>query len=157
VYIQQDAKLHISFISGNCSTCFGWYFYPSSGAYTTVSTASGICHTVTAICRYRGRVVTGLSVLWVAYATHSSCRQPQTSVKPEAAITVFELLMMRDVLPKHVEQLKKHENNKFYYTVASCWLFRYDLHYNAQINEHQVDKLPFYLSGLLIIMNVYDT
>jgi hypothetical protein len=32
-----------------------------------VSTASGICHTVTAICRYRGRVGTSLSVLWVAY------------------------------------------------------------------------------------------
>jgi hypothetical protein len=32
-----------------------------------VSTASGICHTVTAICRYHGRVGTGLSVLWVAY------------------------------------------------------------------------------------------
>jgi ribosomal protein L40E len=31
-------------------TCFGWYFHPSSGAHTTVSTASGICHnTVTAI------------------------------------------------------------------------------------------------------------
>jgi len=26
-----------------------------------------------------------------------SCRQPQTYVKPEAAITVFELLMMRGV------------------------------------------------------------
>jgi len=25
---------------------------------------------------------------------HDSCRQPQTYVKPEAAITVFELLMM---------------------------------------------------------------
>ena len=40
----------------NCSTCFGWYHYPSSGAHTTVSTASGICHTATAIRRYRGRV-----------------------------------------------------------------------------------------------------
>ena len=49
-------------ISGNCSTCFGWYFYPSSVAHTTVSTAFGICHTVTATCRYRGRVGTGLSV-----------------------------------------------------------------------------------------------
>jgi hypothetical protein len=49
-----------------CSTRFGRYFHPSSGAHTTVSTASGICHTVTAICRYRGRVETGLSVLWVA-------------------------------------------------------------------------------------------
>jgi hypothetical protein len=72
IYIQQDAKLHSLFISGNYSTCFGWYFHPSSGAHTTTSTASGICHTVTAICRYRERVGTGLSVLWVAYATHST-------------------------------------------------------------------------------------
>jgi hypothetical protein len=39
-------------ISRNCSTCFGWYLHPSSRAQTTVSTASGICHTVTATCRY---------------------------------------------------------------------------------------------------------
>jgi hypothetical protein len=65
VYIQQDATLHILFISGNCSTCFGRYFHPSSGAHTTVSAASDICHNVTAVCRYRGRVGTGLSVLWV--------------------------------------------------------------------------------------------
>jgi hypothetical protein len=44
-----------------------WYFHPSSRAHIPVSTASGICHTITAICRYRGRVGTGLSVLWVAY------------------------------------------------------------------------------------------
>jgi hypothetical protein len=61
-YNQQDATLHSLFISGNYSTCFGWYFHQSSGAHTTVPTASGICHTVTAICRYRGRVGTGLSV-----------------------------------------------------------------------------------------------
>jgi hypothetical protein len=73
-YIQQDATLHSLFISGNGSTCFRWYFHPSSGARTTVSTASGICHTVTAICRYRGRYGTGLSVLWVAYATHSTLK-----------------------------------------------------------------------------------
>jgi len=48
--------------SGNCSTCFGWYVHPSSVAHTTVSTASGICHTVTSTCRYRGRVGTGLNV-----------------------------------------------------------------------------------------------
>jgi len=29
-------------LSGNCSTCFGWYHHPSSGAQTTISTASGI-------------------------------------------------------------------------------------------------------------------
>ena len=42
-------------LSGNCSTCFGWYHHPSSGAQTTVSTTSGISHTVTATCRYSGR------------------------------------------------------------------------------------------------------
>jgi len=40
-----------------------------------VSTASGICHNVTAICRYRGRVGTGLSVLWVAYTHHQERKQ----------------------------------------------------------------------------------
>jgi hypothetical protein len=39
----------------SCSTCFGWYLHSSSGAHTTVSTASGIYHTVIAIYRYRGR------------------------------------------------------------------------------------------------------
>jgi hypothetical protein len=66
IYIQQYATLHSLFISGNCSACFGWYLHPSSRAHTTTSTASGICHIVTAICRYRGRVGTGLIVLWVA-------------------------------------------------------------------------------------------
>jgi len=32
-----------------------WYHHPSSGAQTIVSTASGICQTVTAACRYSGR------------------------------------------------------------------------------------------------------
>ena len=39
-------------LSRNCSTCFGRYHHPSSQAQTTVSTASGICHTITAACRY---------------------------------------------------------------------------------------------------------
>ena len=46
IYIQKDAALHSLFMSGNCSTCFGWYFHTSSEAHTTVSTASGICHIV---------------------------------------------------------------------------------------------------------------
>jgi len=69
-------------LSGNCSTWFGWHHHPSPGAQTTVSTASGICHTVTATCRYRGGVGTGLSVLWVAYATHSTLK-PVVVVLPE--------------------------------------------------------------------------
>jgi hypothetical protein len=89
IYIQQNATLHSLFISGNCSTCFGWYFHPLSGVHTTVSTAFGICHTVTVICRCRGRVGTGLSVLWVAYATHSTLKPPTApTVKLEAATAV---------------------------------------------------------------------
>jgi len=45
----------------------------SSGAQTTESTAAGICHPVIAICRYYGRVGTGLSVLWVV--THHQERK----------------------------------------------------------------------------------
>jgi hypothetical protein len=54
----KDATLRSLFISGKCSIYFRWYFHPSSGAHTT-----GICNTVTVICRYRGEVGTGLSVL----------------------------------------------------------------------------------------------
>ena len=49
IYIQQDATLHSLLMSGNCSTCF--FLHPSTGAQTTVSTTSGICQTVTVICR----------------------------------------------------------------------------------------------------------
>ena len=48
----------------NCPTYFGWYLHQSSGAHTTVFTVSGTCQTVTATCRYCGRVGTGLSVVW---------------------------------------------------------------------------------------------
>jgi hypothetical protein len=96
-YILQDATSHSSFISGNCSTCFGWYFHPSSGVHTTVSTASGICHTVT-ICGYRGRVETGLSVLWVAYANiTASCVIGTSILIPESkcyvAFTVINIIV----------------------------------------------------------------
>jgi hypothetical protein len=63
IYIQQDATLNSLFISGKCSVRFLWYLHPSSGTRTTVSTASGTYQTVTATCRYRGRVGTGLSQL----------------------------------------------------------------------------------------------
>jgi len=67
-------------LSGNCSTCFGWYLYPSSGAQTTVSTASGICHTVTATCRYRGRVGAALlcnvASCWIYIRIFLLCTDP---------------------------------------------------------------------------------
>jgi hypothetical protein len=59
-------------------------------------------------------------------------------VKPEAAITVSELLIMSGVSLETRWAIKKHRNNKFYYTVASGLLFLYDLNYDARIREHQV-------------------
>ena len=38
VYLYLETALHVS------GGTIGWYHHPSSGAYTTVSTASGICH-----------------------------------------------------------------------------------------------------------------
>jgi hypothetical protein len=109
IYIQQDASLHSLLISENCYTYFGWYFHSSSGAHTTVSTSSGICHTVTAICRFRGRVGTGLSVLWLAYATHSTLK-PVVCAHDDGW----------KYHPKHVEQFP--DINKLC-NVASCWMY----------------------------------
>jgi hypothetical protein len=53
IIVQPDAAVYSLFVSVNCSTCFGWYLYPSSGAHITVSAASGFSVTVTATCRER--------------------------------------------------------------------------------------------------------
>jgi hypothetical protein len=58
-----------------------------------------------------------------AMAEPSQRPQPKTYVKPEAAITVFELLMISSVSSETCWAIKKHWNNEFYYTVASCWFF----------------------------------
>jgi hypothetical protein len=64
VYLYLETALHVS---GGTST-------HHQERIQTTSTASGIYHTVTAICRYRGRAGTSLSVLWVPYATHSTLK-----------------------------------------------------------------------------------
>ena len=43
---QQDAYVTEFILSDNCSTCFGRHSRPSSGAQTTVTTASGNRYTV---------------------------------------------------------------------------------------------------------------
>ena len=65
------------------------------------------------------------------FVVAGSCRGYQARQLPayvilEAAVTVFELLMMSGVSLETCWEIKKHWNNKFYYTVASCWLFLYD-------------------------------
>jgi len=90
------------------------------------------------IVKYHTVIVSSLTyVLAINRKYNCSCRQPQTYVKPEAAITVFEHLMMSGVSLETCWAIRKHWNNKFYYTVASCWLFLYDLYYDARIHERQ--------------------
>jgi len=74
----------------------------------------------------------------IAVSGFTSQRQPKTYVKPETTITVFELLMMGGVSAETCWAIKKHWNNKFYYTVTSCWFFLWISYNDAQIREHQV-------------------
>jgi hypothetical protein len=43
---QLDAHIIEFILSDSCSTCFGRYYHPSSGAQTTVTTASGNRYTI---------------------------------------------------------------------------------------------------------------
>ena len=94
IYIQQDANVTQFILSGNCFTCFGWYHHPSSGAQTTVSTVSGIYHTVIVICRSRGRAGTCLSVLLVVICfdvVATASKQKQISTPPTEHSNQFQL------------------------------------------------------------------
>jgi hypothetical protein len=95
---------------------------PSSGAQKIVIAASDFTYVYG--CR--------LPLWWLSH--RSGNRQPKTYVKPDAAITVFELLMMGGVSSETCWAIKKHWNNKFYYTVATCWFFLWDLYYDAWIH-----------------------
>ena len=56
----------------DCSTCFGWYLHPSSGAHITVSTVSEVNETGTATCGERDWMGTGSSSHPVTLTTGSS-------------------------------------------------------------------------------------
>ena len=86
--------------------------HPSSGAHSTVSTVSGICHTVTPICRCRGRIGA------IPRYRH-------------VAVTVWQIPDVVDRVecapddgwryhPKHVEQFT--DTNKLC-KVAFCWIY----------------------------------
>jgi hypothetical protein len=82
-----------------------------------------ICHTVTAICRYRGRVGTGLSVLWVAYAPDNGWKYH----------------------PKYVEQFP--DMNKLC-NVAYCWIYWNILTMHGPINVKSPNNTSKWQIGL---------
>jgi hypothetical protein len=49
--------------------------------------------------------------------------------------------MMGGVSSETCWTIKKHWNNTFYYSVASCWFFLWDLYYGARIHERLVQYL----------------
>ena len=50
----------------------------------------------------------------------------------------FRLLMIGGVSPETCRALYKYGIIKFWYFVASCWIFLYELYYDARMHEHQV-------------------
>ena len=97
--IRCNVTQYITSISGNCSTCFGCYLHSSSVAQTTVSTASGICHTVTATCRYHGRIGNPLQRYKVYYEY------------------IWELLYMFRVVPPPIIR----STNNYIYSIWYHW------------------------------------
>ena len=57
----------------------------------------------------------------------------------------FWALMMSGVSPETCWAIKKHWNNKFYYTLASCWFFLWDFYYDARFHEHQEHQFLMFL------------
>jgi len=102
----------------NCSTCFGRHTAHHQ-ELKAVTAASGFTYVLG--CR---------PLRWLS---HRSGLKPKTYVKPEAAITVFELLMMGSLSPETCWAIKKQWNNKLYHTVASCWFFLWVSYYDARI------------------------
>ena len=63
IIVQLDVTIYSLLIAAHCSTCFGWWHHPSSGAHVNVFTASGTGRSVWgATSRYRGWIETAVSV-----------------------------------------------------------------------------------------------
>jgi predicted DCC family thiol-disulfide oxidoreductase YuxK len=73
--------------------------------------------------RIRSAAMAECELVPSSHSAIAAASNQKTCVKPEAAITVFELLMMGDVSLETCRAIKRHCNNKFYYTVAFCWFF----------------------------------
>jgi len=107
VYLYLETALHVS---GGTSTHHQESIQP-------LSTASGICHTVNATCRYRGRVGTGSSSSSTIAAdsnngvTNTRCWEIRVACAPDNGWGYH---------PKHVEQFP--DINKVC-KVASCWKY----------------------------------
>jgi hypothetical protein len=94
-----------------------------------------------------GRVVAGLCQAQCAWQRPPTTRPTIFHVwKTRGSQCSFRLLMMGGVSPETCWASYKYGKIKFWYIVASCWIFLYELYYNARIHEQQdhscVSKSP---------------
>jgi len=88
-----------------------------------------------------GRVVGGHCEAECAWQRPPTTR-PTTfhAWKPRGCQCSFRLLMMGGVLPETCWASYKYGIIKFWYIVESCWIFLYELYYDARIHERQTNK-----------------
>jgi hypothetical protein len=78
IYIQQDATLQSIFYLKTALHVSGGTVTHHQERIKLYLQQLVFCHTVNVTCRYRGRVGTGLRVLWVAYVNHSTLKPVPT-------------------------------------------------------------------------------
>ena len=87
----------------------------------------------------------------VAGRCHDSCRQPQTYVKPEAAITVFELLMMSGVVTSGTKVPIRHrmKDDVIVDTKIREWVYIYTYRFQNIFYVRRLDSIASYLPTCL--------
>ena len=92
-----------------------------------------------------GRVVGGPCQAQCAWQCPPTTRSaPLQLWKTRGCQCSFRLLMMGGVSPETCWASYKYGIIKCWYIVASCWIFLYELYYDARIHEHQVYHIIIY-------------
>jgi hypothetical protein len=88
---------------------------------------------------FSGRVVRMMSRRYYTWQLPPTTR-PTTfhTCKTKGCLCSFRLLMMGGVSPETCWASYKYGIIKFWYIVASCWIFLYEFYYDARIHELQV-------------------
>jgi hypothetical protein len=127
--MQQCIKIYYSMFIWS-STCFGWHTAYHQETKTALA-ASGFAY---------------MKGCWTLRLLDAySIQQPFTYAKPEAASAVLGSWWWVVCRPNTLSFIITW-NNKFWYTVASCWLFLYELYNDTQIHEHQEHTFPLQYS-----------
>ena len=96
-------------------------------------------------------IIRSLKLHWQSLVFHTQCswQRPPTPCstnfhkwKTRGCQCSFRLLMMGGVSPETCWASYKYGTIKFWYIVASCWIFFYELYYDAWNHEHQGPKMP---------------